>query len=413
MKRRSKSLTLTLLVVWSLLAAGCRRPAPAGEGEKSGSQEKREPHADAAISESVQLSSAAIAEAGIKTWKVEPVDLAHLLSLNGTVEYDEDRLVHVASNVAGRVASIPVDLGARVREGDPLVWIESAELAHAREAFLRALSELKTASRSYERARRLVEAKAISKGEFQTREGDFLGKKAAADAAERALQLSGETSAELARIRSAVEADRGAASFRIPRVAIRAPFAGRVIERKVTPGTLVQGMQPLLTLADLSRVRVFLQVYEKDLSLVRQGLPVRIRAEAYPQDTFSGRIDFLGGVVEEATRAVRVRATVENRPEKLRPGMFVKAHVEVPKTEKETSAVLAVPQIAIQTLEGRTNVFVQVADGKFSRRIVETGHSFEGFTEILSGIRTGEQVVTEGSFVLKSEFARADLSKED
>jgi cobalt-zinc-cadmium efflux system membrane fusion protein len=413
MKRRSRYLTISLLVAGFLSAAGCRRAAPVAEHEKSGSQEKPEPHAEAAISESVQLSPAAIAEAGIKTWKIEPVDLANLLSLNGTVEYDEDRLVHVASNVAGRVASIPVDLGARVHEGDALVWIESAELAHAREAFLRALSELKTASRSYQRARRLVEARAISQGEFQTREGDFLAKKAAADAAERALQLSGETSAELARLRAAVEADSGAASFRTPRVAIRAPFAGRVLERQVSPGTLVQGMQPLLTLADLSRVRVFLQVYEKDLSLVRQGLPIRIRAEAYPQEIFTGRIDFLGGVVDEATRAVRVRATVENRAEKLRPGMFVKAQIEVPKTEKATSPVLAVPQIALQTLEGRTNVFIQVADGKFSRRVVETGQSFEGFTEILSGVRTGELVVTEGSFILKSEFAQAELSKED
>lgn len=408
------ALIFSVLLVACAGSMACRRAAPVAEREKPSPQEKGEtPPGAPGVSESVELSSAAIAEAGIKTWRVETVDLAHLLSLNGTVDYDENRLVHIASNVAGRIDSIPVDLGARIRAGQPLIWIESAELGHAREGFLRALSELKTASRSYDRARRLVGAKAISQGEFQTREGDFLAKKAAADAAERALQLSGETAAELARLRAAVEQDGGAASFQVPRVAIRAPFAGRVIERKVTPGTLVQGMQPLMTLADLSRVRVFLQVYEKDVALLRENLPVRILAEAYPQETFTGRLDFLGGGVDEGTRSIRMRASVENPLEKLRPGMFVKAQIEVPKPERETHPVLAVPQAALQTLEGRTNVFVQIADGKFTRRVVETGHSFEGFTEVLSGIRVGDQVVTEGSFVLKSEFARAELSKED
>lgn len=411
---RRRSWTSILVFVGLAAAIGCRRAAPVAEGEKAPGQEKEVPSTPGhAISESVELSSAAIAEAGIKTWRVEPVDLAHLLTLNGSVDYDENRLLHVAANVAGRIESIPVDLGARVRAGQPLIWIESAELGHAREEFLRALSELKTASRSYERAQRLVGAKAISQGEFQTREGDSLGKKAAADAAQRSLQLSGETAAELERLRAAVEKGEGTPAFEAPRVAIRARFDGRVTERQVTPGTLVQAMQPLMTLADLSRVRVFLQVYEKDVALIRKDLPVRIVTEAFPLETFTGRLDFLGAGVDPATRSIRIRATIENPLEKLRPGMFVKAQIEVPKPERETHPVLAVPQAALQTLEGRTNVFVEVADGKFARRVVETGHSFEGFTEVLSGIRLGDRVVTEGSFVLKSEFARAELSKED
>jgi RND family efflux transporter MFP subunit len=194
---------------------------------------------------------------------------------------------------------------------------------------------------------------------------------------------------------------------------LRAPFSGRVIERKVTPGSQVEAMKPLVTLADLSTVWVFLQVYEKDLALLAEGLPVTLRTEAYPQETFHGKLDFLGSVVDPATRTVRVRATVANRGEKLRPGMFVKAQVEVPKPQSESHPILAVPQAALQTLEGRTTVFVQLAPGVFVRRLVETGHTFEGFTEILSGVRQGEVIVTEGSFVLKSEFARATLVEED
>ncbi len=392
------------------LATGCGRKA---ETAGRGAETSTAPASTPAIPGTVELSSAAVAEAGIATWKVEPVDLEHMLVLNGTVRYDENRLVRVASNVSGRVASMPVDLGGAVRKGDPVVWIESAELGRAREAFVKESSQLQVASRSYERARRLVEQKAITQGEFQTREADYLSKKAATEAAERALHLLGETQGDIDRIRVAVESGREAEFSPSPRVALRATFDGRVLERQATPGSFVEPGQPILTVANISTLWVFLQAYEKDLALLRLGLPLRIRAEAYPQETFSGRLDFLGGAVDETTRAVGVRATVQNVADKLRPGMFVKAQVEVPRPQAENKPIVAVPQPALQTLAGRTVVFVETAPGRFARRVVETGHTFEGFTEILSGIKPGEAVVTEGSFVLKSEFAKAELAGED
>jgi cobalt-zinc-cadmium efflux system membrane fusion protein len=405
--RRPAAAIVAILV---LAVAGCgRKPVPAVAPAE-------EPPANKAalpVSDTVALSSAAVAEAGILTWKVDPVDLEHMLVLNGTVRYDENRFVRIASTVAGRIASMPADLGTFVRAGEPLVWIDSAELGHAREDLVRELAQLLVASRSYERARRLVDQKAISQGEFQVREGDYLSKKAAADAAGRALQLLGEAPGEIERIRTAIEAGQEAAFSPSSRLALRAPFDGRVLERQVTPGSAVEPMQPLLTFANLGKVSVFLQAYEKDLALLRSGLPLRIRTEAYPEETFLGRLDFLGGAVDEATRTVGVRATVENPADKLRPGMFVKAQVEVPRPQAENKPIVAVPQSALQTLAGRTVVFIQAGPGRFVRRDVETGHTFEGFTEILSGVKPGEAVVTEGSFVLKSEFAKAELKGDD
>ena len=395
------------VVLLASSASACKRDTPA-------SQKTLEPAAltTPAIADTVRLSSAAVAEAGISTWKVSPIDLEHLLVLNGTVKYDENKVVRVASNVAGRIASIPVDLGAIVRKGDPLVWIESAELGRAREEWIRELSQLRVSARAYERARRLVAEKAISQGEFQSREGEFQTRKAAAEAAERALVLLGETGPDLERIRTTIESG-GDTVPSSPKFALRAPFDGRVLERHSTPGSAVEAMKPIVTVADLSTLWVFLQVYEKDLALIRTGLPLRIRAEAYPEETFEGRVDFLGGAVDETTRSVGVRATVRNASDRLRPGMFVKAQVEVPRPQTENRAIVAVPQTALQTLEGRNTVFVQKEPGVYLRRPVETGHTFEGFTEILSGVRSGETVVTEGSFVLKSEFAKAELEAED
>ncbi|HQR45282.1 MAG TPA: efflux RND transporter periplasmic adaptor subunit [Thermoanaerobaculia bacterium] len=360
----------------------------------------------------MKLTAAAIAEAGIATWKVQVVDLSHLLSLNGSVGYDENRLLQVAANVKGRVVSTPVDLGAHVQHGDSLLVIESVDLGRAREEFVKELSAFNVAARAYERSKKLVEANAISAGEFQAREGDFLAKKAAVTSAERTLHLLGDGEETVARLRANAASDSHSAADGAT-FTLRAPFAGRVIDRKVTPGALFEALQPLLTLADLRSVWVFLNVYEKDLALLHEGLPVAIRTEAFPQETFRGRVDFLGGVVDKETRTVRVRATVDNPRERLRPGLFVTAQVDVPKPKSEAHPIVAVPQSAIQTLEGRTNVFVQTAPGVFDRHLVELGHSFEGFTEILAGVKAGDVVVTEGSFVLKSEFAKASLVESD
>lgn len=407
MKRSRVHLTVMAALLASALGACRRTQAP----------EARPPGPEAAgkhdeTPERVRLTSAAISEAGIETWQVKPVDLEHLLVLTGSVGHDENRLVQVASNVRGRVASIPVDLGARVRKGDALLVLESVDLGRAREELLRETSALRVATRAYERARTLVEAKAISSGEFQAREGDYLARRAAAQAAERTLLLLGDSAAAVQRLKTAAQSDGEALAVETPRLTLRAPFDGRVVDRKVTPGALVEALQPLATVADLGQVWVFLQAYEKDLALLHTGLPVTIRTEAYPQESFEGGIDFVGSTLDPATRTVRVRATVGNRSEKLKPGMFVKAHVDVPRPAAEARLILVVPQSALQTLEGRTALFVQEEPGVFERRFVEVGHSFEGFTEVLAGVKAGDVVVTEGSFVLKSEFAKASLAEE-
>ena len=386
-----------------LVGAGCRKqasPSPAAQTE--------EKPAAASESESpaiVRLTPAAMSEAGIATWQVKPVDVAHRLVLTGSVSFDENRTLQVAANVKGRAAAIPVDLGARVRRGDPLIVVESIELGRAREDLVRARAELSVAERAYARAQALIKAKAISDGEFQSREGDYLSKKSAAAAAERTLHLMGESEDRIARLTSNPDTHESEGVT----LTIRAPFDGRVVERKIAPGALFDALQPLLTVADLSTVWVFLDFREKDLALVREGLPLTILTDAYPSDPFTGRVDVVGSVVDASTRTVKVRAVVRNPDLKLKQGMFVRAQMEVPRAAAEARSVLSVPQGAIQTMDGRPVVFVMTSPGQFVRRPVETGHTLDGFTEILAGLREGEAIVTEGSFILKSEFVKASL----
>ena len=136
--------SLSLLALAVLFAgAGCRK-----QESQSPSAQTEEKAAAAPESESpaiVRLTPAALSEAGIATWQVTPVDVAHRLVLTGSVSFDENRTLQVAANVKGRAAAIPVDLGARVRRGDPLVVVESIELGRAREDLVRARAELSVA----------------------------------------------------------------------------------------------------------------------------------------------------------------------------------------------------------------------------------------------------------------------------
>jgi cobalt-zinc-cadmium efflux system membrane fusion protein len=412
MKRTSLLVPVLVLILGVGSACG-RRPAETKAEKADAHGERAEPAGDDHAAEehheempgTVRLTSAAIAEANIAIWKVAPVPLEHLLMVPGDVGYDENRLLTVSSSVRGRVASIPVDLGQRVEKGAVLLRIESVDLGKAREEFLKAVAELRVAEKSYERAKRLVSEKAISPAEFQGREATYLSSVAARDAAAGALRQAGESEEGIAAVASGSGRQTGVAT-----VDLRAPFAGEVIDRKVTPGSLVESFQPLLVLADTRNLWVFFRVYEKDLSLVHTRLPVAIVPDAYPDERFSGSIDFVGGDVDASTRAIRIRAVVANPGGKLKPGMFVKGQIEVPRPASEAGGTPAVPQSALQTLEGRSTIFVRTGPETFARRFVETGHTFEGFTEILSGVKPGEEVVTEGSFILKSEFAKAMLA---
>jgi len=220
--RTSTNQVAGLALSAALALPGCGRGRPAGPAAESRAVEV-ERAGEAATPQRVSLTAAAIAEAGITTWKVQVVDLSHLLALTGSVGYDENRLLQVAANVKGRVASIPVDLGARVKRGDPLLVIESVDLGRAREELLKELSSLSVSANAYERARRLVEARAMSAGELQAREGDYLARRAAVASAERTLHLYGDSEEAVARLR-ATAGDHAHTGTDGATLTLRAPF---------------------------------------------------------------------------------------------------------------------------------------------------------------------------------------------
>jgi cobalt-zinc-cadmium efflux system membrane fusion protein len=191
---------------------------------------------------------------------------------------------------------------------------------------------------------------------------------------------------------------------------IRAPFDGTVITKDVVLSEQVRPDVMLLSIADLSSVWITADVYEEHVPLLSSlaGKEIQIRNEAWPDRVFAAKIFFTGEIMDEATRTISMRAVAENRERLLKPGMFVS--IELPEIDE--TRVLAVPLAAIQDHDGRQFLFVHVKDDQFERRDVMVGPANGSQIIIRQGLQEGEQIVTQGGFLLKSQLLAGLMGEE-
>jgi cobalt-zinc-cadmium efflux system membrane fusion protein len=348
----------------------------------------------------VSLTAAAVASAGIKIETVTTRPIADTLRLAGTLAYDENKVARVGPRVGGRVARIQVDFGQAVRAGQALASIDSPELGAAVADWRKSRSILNVRQRDFDRAKRLLEGKAISQGEFLSREGEFQVAKSELENADSRLHLFGLSLGDVERLHR-----QGELSSEFP---LRSPIAGTVIDRQINPGEVVEAGKPLFTVGNIENLWLLAQLYEKDLSRVRAGQEVAVSTDAFPNESFEGTIDYVGDQVDSGTRTVRVRSVIRNPVRRLKPGMFVEAIISVASGEP----VLAVPEGAIQEIDNATTVFVEVSPNVFEPRPVEAGRKGNTAVEVKKGLRPGERVVSEGSLALKAELQKSELAEE-
>jgi cobalt-zinc-cadmium efflux system membrane fusion protein len=192
-------------------------------------------------------------------------------------------------------------------------------------------------------------------------------------------------------------------------LAITAPIGGRITERAVSLGETVTSEKALFTLLNLQSVWVQLNIYPKDIPFVRAGQAMRITSDTAPGRTFDGTISYISDVVDETTRTAKARAVITNAGSALKPQTFVQGTVASGRSVEG----VAVPSAAVQNLGGQTVVFVQAGGaGEFKAREVRAGKTFGGVTQIASGLRSGERVVTQGAFVVKAQAMKSELSED-
>jgi cobalt-zinc-cadmium efflux system membrane fusion protein len=355
-------------------------------------------HADEAKQEAsvpgqVKLTPEAVQQAKIETAPVVLGPLDNQVLFTGELVFNEERLAKILSRVPGRVVQIVADYGQTVKPGEVLAIIDSVELGQAQMGSKQAAARFNAAQKAYDRARQLYEGKAISRAELQERQARLEVERADLDYARNRLRLLGAGGVTPA---SLPKGSRSGAVF-----ALRTPIAGRVVDRKVTPGLVVKEDEELFTVADTSALWCFVQIPEKDLPLVNVGSQARVTVSSLSLEGFPGRVDYLADTVDKSTRTVRGRVRVDNPGNRLKAGMF--ANIAIRAGQR---TVLSVPETAVLAANGELFVFVKMAPGTYQKHLIKTGVKGGGRVEVLEGLEADEPVVVQGGFTLKSELEK-------
>jgi cobalt-zinc-cadmium efflux system membrane fusion protein len=387
--------------------AGCGRHGD-GHGEESGEHKAApgEAHAAKHIEEAnvFEFSPEAQRRAGVS---VEPVRLTPvnvMLRVTGSVQPIDSRVANLRPLARGRVQQVLVKVGDRVKKDQVLAAfdnIEAGEVASQLNVARAELQRLKiqhaNAKRQAERSRGLVSIGAVPAKEAEGAEAEARGLEE--------LIRAQESTIEGLNVRLRRFGFAGAGEF--PFSTVRAPFGGVVMKTEAAPGDVVDSSSVLFSVADLSHVYVEGQVYEKDLGKIRRGQAVEIRVDAYPDETFRGRIAAIKDVLDPRTRTAGVRSEVANPGGKLLLEMF--ATMLIPTRDPHTA--LTVPAESVQTVNRRHVVFIPRGELHFEAREVQT--IGEGARpEIIAGLKEGEPVVVTGAFQLKSAFLSHELQPE-
>ena len=386
---------VALLLAFAL--AGCGGGAKdehASEGDKHAEHagEKKEGKDEHSEAESeLTLTSEEAARAGIKVEEVKPQALGETLTVTATIRPDADRLAHVAARIEGRITSVPAKLGDKVRAGQTLATLDSVAVGEAHAAFNEAQAELGIAEADFKRAESLNAEEIIPRK-------DYLRAKADRDKAAASLRASAD------RLRL-LGGSPNASGTAVSAFAVTAPFAGTVIEKKATLGELASPSEPLFSVADLSRVWIQADLPEAALAKVRVGAGAKVSVPAYPNETFNGRVGYLGASLDKDSRTVAARIEVANADGRLKPEMFATATIEANGQKRDA---ISLPDAAIVLMEGQPTVFVY-EQGAYVARLVEPGERVGGRTVLKSGLKPGDEVVTSGTYALKARKLKSQL----
>lgn len=287
------------------------------------------------------------------------MDLRDSVRLVGTLVPPEQ--IQVAARVMSEIQELPVPAGGTVEKGDLIARLDDARLV-ARKAEVDARVQL--TRNTFSRLERLYESSTATRQELDE----------ARAALDQALASQAMIEEELRDTR------------------IAAPFAGRIGERQVSTGQLVQPGQILFSLTQMDPLELRMEVPERFSSALRDGMSVRMSSEAFPGDTFEGKLVFLSPDVNPRTRSVVVRAQMANPEEKLRPGMFGQVDLVL----EERPEALVIPEAAVMQRGTQTMVLRKNSEGRADMRPVEVGIRFDGMMEIRSGLSKDDIVVVEG-----------------
>jgi membrane fusion protein, heavy metal efflux system len=376
-----------------------RKPAPAASATAS-----------AAPDGVVQLTDAAMREAGLDVQAAQTAMRRTSIEAPGVIALDERRTARIGSQVEGKVLEVFVEIGDRAAMGKELAHMISPVVHEAWAAYRKALAErrraqneLTMAVQQVERAKRLFADKAVAEHEVQRAEAGRIAAEEALNIVLTELRRSEEELEHLGITNS--EDPTGEAGEQIP---VKTPLGGVVLEKFITEGGAVTPGTPLFLVSDLSSLWALAEIDETSLPHVQAGRPVDVRVAAYPNERFPGTIAWVADTVNPKTRRVTVRCALPNPSGRLKPEMYA----TISLGEDEPRPVVTVPPAAVQDIDGKTVVFIETGKGRFARREVTVDPERESQVAVRAGLQAGERIVVKGAFLVKSELLKSRTAED-
>jgi membrane fusion protein, heavy metal efflux system len=336
--------------------------------------------------DAIHLSADMLRDLRITTAVVAERPGAREVSLLGEIAADQSRYVELAPPTGGQIVSVLAELNALVRRGTPLAQLRSTDLGRARAHLLSTEARRDLAGQTLDRKRSLAAERIVAAREVQEAEAEFRAADAEARAAAAALNALGIQDGD-------AEGD-GSVFY------VRSPIDGRVIDRHAVLGQYADTTSTLFTIADLSRVWLVAQAFERDAVNLQIDSTAHVTLAAFPGRELDGQVTQVGRQVDPGSRTMSVRVELGNPDGLLRPGMSASARLAV---TGQSDTILVVPAAALQRVGDRWLAFVPRDPQEFQMRVVGRGRDLGNEVEVVSGVKAGETVVVEGAFLLKAE----------
>ncbi|SPE54277.1 RND family efflux transporter, MFP subunit [Verrucomicrobia bacterium] len=344
--------------------------------------------ARAAVASNVVLTAAQREKIHVEA--IAPSTFRRTIETTGTVDFDNEQATTVLAPISGPVTRLVVSLGAKVNVGDVLATAASPDYASAVSAYRKAVATAKNARRIAELTQELSHNN-LSRREVEQAQTDAANAEADREAALEQLHSLAVDAATI----QAIDENRPVAEAA---GMIRAPLAGTVVERLITPGQLLQaGTTPCFTVADLSQVWVMANIFESDLASVEAGDPAEVATSASPTN-LAGMVDYISAIVDPTTRAIAVRVVAKNPKNVLKKQMYVRVLIH---SRREQTGLLVPVSAVLRDDEDLPFVYLANTDGSFSRRRITLGSRVGERYETTAGLTAGDQVVVEGGLFLQ------------
>jgi multidrug efflux pump subunit AcrA (membrane-fusion protein) len=333
-----------------------------------------------------------------------------LLQFPGKIVLPDNESWHVGVLTTGRIERVYANLGDYVHKGEVLARMHSHDVHEARAAYAIAVAEksrLQSAESlaqvNFDRMQRLYTLRAASVEQTEQARQELVNAKTALENGQIDVVRSKTHLEENLGIPADLPANADAETAEL--IPIVAPASGYVLQKNATPGTTVAPATDIFVLGDPRHLWMLASVGQEVLSQLKMGQSAWVALPGVPGQRFTGRITNLGQAFDPTTRRLQVRIDLQQSSSVLRPEMLATAEIAVGGTRQ---LILIAPE-AVQQVNGQDVVFVRKATDRFTLRPVRVGSSVNGRVALAEGVRPGEEVVTQGSFLLKSQLLKASM----